>query len=175
MPARPESAALLTGLVGGVRRAHVDPRRRLWIRLARAAGTSAAHARFSVMDPEPRAAPKISDVLLVEDDPAVLALMADVLTQDGLEVACASNAVAALAMLEEGLSPSVLVTDIHLAGQLSGLELARAVADAWPGIRLLIISGETRPAHDLYPERAMFFTKPFATGALVAMVRSPDW
>ena len=127
------------------------------------------------MDSDPRAARKLSDVLLVEDDPAVLALMCDVLTLDGLEVACASNAVAALAMLEDGLSPSVLVTDIHLAGQLSGLELARAVAEAWPGIRLLIISGESRPAHDLYPDGAMFFTKPFATGALVAMIRSSDW
>ena len=127
------------------------------------------------MESDPRAARKISDVLLVEDDPAVLELMADVLMQDGLEVACASNAVAALAMLEEGLAPSVLVTDIHLAGHLSGLALARAVAEVWPQIRLLIISGESRPTHDLYPERAMFFTKPFATGALVAMIRSDDW
>jgi DNA-binding NtrC family response regulator len=119
--------------------------------------------------------PSRQDVLLVEDDPSVMELMADVLSQDGLEVACASNAVAALAMLEEGLAPSVLVTDIHLAGHLSGLSLARAVAEVWPQIRLLIISGESRPAPDLYPERAMFFTKPFAPGALVAMVRSSDW
>ena len=127
------------------------------------------------MDPLPRAARKPSDVLLVEDDPAVLQFMADLLADDGLEVACASNAVAALALLEEGLSPSVLVTDIHLAGSLSGLELARAVAETWPQIRLLIISGASRPAHDLYPERAMFFTKPFAAGALNAMIRSSDW
>ena len=127
------------------------------------------------MDPDPRAARKTSDVLLVEDDPSVLQFIADLLAGDGLEVACASNAVAALALLEDGLTPSVLVTDIHLAGNLSGLELARAVAGVWPQIRLLIISGESRPAQDLYPERAMFFTKPFAAGALIEMIRSSDW
>ena len=131
--------------------------------------------RFSGMIASPRAAPGFSDVLVVEDDPAVLQFMADVLAADGLEVACARDAVAALALLEQGLTPAVLVTDIHLAGSLSGLQLARAVAEAWPQIRLLIVSGESRPSQDLYPERAMFFTKPFAPGALVAIIRSQDW
>jgi CheY-like chemotaxis protein len=114
-------------------------------------------------------------ILLVEDDPSVLEFMAELLGEDGLEVACASNALDALAMLEEGPVPSVLVTDIHLAGSLGGLELARTVAEVWPQVRLLIISGEVRPARDLYPERAMFFTKPFAAGALVSMIRSNEW
>ena len=131
--------------------------------------------RYNIMDSPASAAPRSSDVLLVEDDPNVLGFMAELLADDGLEVACASDAVAALALLEQGLAPSVLVTDIHLAGSLSGLELARAVAGVWPQIRLLIISGESRPAHDLYPAGAMFFTKPFAPGALVAMIRASDW
>ena len=114
-------------------------------------------------------------ILLVEDDPSVLDFMAELLVEDGLAVACASNALDALAMLEGGLAPSVLVTDIHLAGRLGGLELARAVAEVWPDVRLLIISGEVRPAQDLFPERAMFFTKPFAAGALISMIRSSDW
>ena len=140
-----------------------------------AAGTPGFQVRFSGMDPVPRVTCKSSDVLLVEDDPAVLQFMADLLAEDGLEVACASDAVAALALLESGLAPSVLVTDIHLAGNLSGLQLARAVGEVWPEIRLLIISGESRPTHDLYPARAIFFTKPFAPGALVSMIRGNDW
>ena len=114
-------------------------------------------------------------MLLVEDDPSVLAFIAELLAENGLAVACASKAVDALAMLEEGLIPSVLVTDIHLAGTLSGLELAQSVSRNWPQVRLLIISGASRPAHHQYPARAMFFTKPFAPGALVAMIRSSDW
>jgi DNA-binding NtrC family response regulator len=122
-----------------------------------------------------RAAPAPADVLLVEDDPALLAFLADLLAGDGLNVACARTAVEALVLLEAGPLPAILITDINLAGRLSGLDLARSVAECWPGIRLLIMSGQSRPAQDQYPPRALFFTKPFAPGALIAVVRSSDW
>ena len=105
----------------------------------------------------------------------MLAFLAELLAGDGLNVACARTAVEALALLEAGPAPAILVTDINLAGRLSGLDLARSVAECWPGIRLLIMSGESRPAQDQYPPRALFFTKPFAPGALIAVVRSSDW
>lgn len=114
-------------------------------------------------------------MLLVEDDPALLAFLAELLAGDGLRVVCARTAVEALALLEAGPAPAILVTDINLAGTLSGLDLARSVAEGWPAVRLLIISGQCRPAQDQYPERALFFTKPFAPGALIAVVRSNDW
>ena len=105
----------------------------------------------------------------------MLAFLAELLAGDGLNVTCARTAVEALAMLEAGPAPAILVTDINLAGRLSGLDLARSVAECWPGVRLLIMSGESRPAQDQYPPRALFFTKPFAPGALIAVVRSQDW
>lgn len=114
-------------------------------------------------------------MLLVEDDPAVLAFLAELLAGDGLRVATARTAVEALALLEAGPAPATLVTDIHLAGTLSGLDLAQSVARCWPAVRLLLISGACRPAHDQYPAQALFFTKPFAPGALIALVRSSDW
>ena len=101
--------------------------------------------------------------------------LADLLAGDGLQVAVAQTAVEALALLETGLMPAIMVTDIHLAGTLSGLDLARSVSQCWPEIRLLIISGESRPAQDQYPPRALFFTKPFAPGALIAVVRNNEW
>jgi DNA-binding NtrC family response regulator len=122
-----------------------------------------------------RAASAPADVLLVEDDPAVLDFLTELLAGDGLTVACARTAVEALILLETGPAPAILVTDINLAGRLSGLDLARSVAECWPGIRLLIMSGQSRPAQDQYPPRALFFTKPFAPGALIAVVRSSDW
>ena len=105
----------------------------------------------------------------------MLEFLAELLTGDGLSVACARTAVEALALLEAGPPPTILVTDINLAGRLSGLDLARSVAECWPGIRLLIMSGQSRPAQDQYPPRALFFTKPFAPGALITVVRSSDW
>jgi len=69
-------------------------------------------------------------VLLVEDDPSLLEFLAELLTGDGLQVARARTAVEALALLEAGPLPAILVTDIHLAGTLSGLDLARSVGQA---------------------------------------------
>ena len=114
-------------------------------------------------------------MLLVEDDPSLLDFLAELLAADGLKVACARTALEALALLEAGPAPAILVTDIQLAGTLSGLDLARSVAASWPSVRLLLISGECRPAHDQYPPDALFFTKPFAPGALISVVRSSDW
>ena len=127
------------------------------------------------MDSCPRPSPKSADVLLVEDDPGLLEFLAELLAGDGLQVSRARTAVEALSLLETGPVPAMLVTDIHLAGTLSGLDLARSVAQCWPGIRLLIMSGECRPAQDQYPPGALFFTKPFAPGALIALVRSSEW
>ena len=105
----------------------------------------------------------------------MLEFLAELLAGEGLEVACARTAIEALALLEAGPAPAIMVTDIHLAGRLSGLDLARSVAEGWPGVRLLIMSGEHRPTHEQYPAQALFFTKPFAPGALISVVRNADW
>lgn len=114
-------------------------------------------------------------VLLVEDDPLVLDCTADMLADGGCSVTRATCACEALAALERGPVPSVVVTDIQLAEDGSGLDLARTISDRWPDVRLLIVSGEQRPAKGEYPDRALFFTKPYAQGALLAMVRGTDW
>jgi CheY-like chemotaxis protein len=114
-------------------------------------------------------------ILLVEDDPLVLESTACLLADGGCDVRRACSAEEALACMEEGPPPAVLVTDISLVGGPSGLDLARTVAERWPDVRLLIVSGEQRPSRDDYPERALFFTKPYAGGALLAMVKGDDW
>jgi hypothetical protein len=69
----------------------------------------------------------------------------------------------------------VVVTDIGLGGGPLGLDLARTVAERWPEIRLVIVSGEQRPARDDYPQSAVFFTKPYAEGALLSIINAPVW
>lgn len=118
-----------------------------------------------------------SPILLVEDDPLVLDCTAQLLADGGCRVIRAATADEALAAMEAGPVPQMVVTDIDLAsgeGQ-SGLDLARIVAERWPQVRLLIVSGAERPAKGEYPDRAVFFTKPYAGGALLEMVNSPDW
>ena len=114
-------------------------------------------------------------ILLVEDDPIVLDSTASLLADGGCDVRRACTAAEAIACLEEGPPPAVLVTDIALESGPSGLDLARTVAERWPDVRLLIVSGSERPSREDYPERALFFTKPYAGGALLAMVKNEDW
>ncbi|HEX8641236.1 MAG TPA: response regulator [Allosphingosinicella sp.] len=114
-------------------------------------------------------------VLLVEDDHITLQSTAELLTADGHQVACASNSAEAMALLDGGLEPSLVITDIHLDGEPDGLALARAVAQSLPDARLILISGECRPAAGDYPEKALFLTKPYASGGLLTLIRSSDW
>jgi DNA-binding NtrC family response regulator len=116
-----------------------------------------------------------SPVLIVEDDPLILESTADLLARDGCEVLRASSREEAMAILEGGRVPSVVVTDIGLCGERSGLDLARTVNDRWPDVRVLIVSGEHRPSRDEYPPRAIFFTKPYPDGALLSVLKSEDW
>jgi DNA-binding NtrC family response regulator len=114
-------------------------------------------------------------ILLVEDDPLVLDCTAELLADGGCDVRRASSVDEALAVLRDGPLPAVLVTDIGLADGQSGLDLARTVARDWPEVKLLIVSGIERPAPADYPQGALFFTKPYAAGALLAMVKDADW
>ncbi|HEY0413690.1 MAG TPA: response regulator [Allosphingosinicella sp.] len=117
------------------------------------------------------AAPK---VLLVEDEPLVLRTTAALFEDDGFEVAEARGYDDALERLAGAPETDVLVTDINLAGRADGLALANAVAERWPHIRIVIVSGCVRPAGAQYPERAIFFTKPYAPRALLTIVRDPS-
>ena len=67
-------------------------------------------------------------MLLVEDDPALLDFLADLLAGDGLRVACARTALEALALLEAGPAPAILVTDIQLAESRRRETLERMIA-----------------------------------------------
>lgn len=115
-------------------------------------------------------------VLLVEDEPLVLRSTADLLADGGYEVAEAAAYDDALAAIEASPDTSILVTDINLAGGPDGIALARSVAERWPHIRIVIVSGAVRPDGGDYPEKAIFFTKPYAPGALLTIVKdSSDW
>lgn len=116
---------------------------------------------------------KGSDILLVEDEPLVLEATAQLLTDAGYSVTRASTCDEAMAALDAGLAPSIVITDINLSTDGDGIELARCVSELWPGIRLIIVSGAQRPAPNDYPEGAIFFTKPYAPGALVSMCAEP--
>jgi signal transduction histidine kinase/ActR/RegA family two-component response regulator len=80
-------------------------------------------------------------VLLVEDDPDVLATLREQLTASGFSVAAAADGAQALELLRGDRSVGVLVSDVMMPGGLNGVELARAAREARADLPILLISG----------------------------------
>jgi two-component system chemotaxis response regulator CheY len=77
-------------------------------------------------------------VLLVDDDPFVLAKLRTIVTGAGHPVCTAPNGAAALAMLETS-GASIVVTDVGMP-DMDGLELCRRIrAGRWPGYVYIVL------------------------------------
>lgn len=99
--------------------------------------------------------------LVVEDDPEVRALAETLLEETELEVVGCDSAEAALSVLQaRGGDVALVFADIRLAGEMDGLQLARAVATLWPRARLVVTSGHGLGRPEL-PSEAVFIAKPW--------------
>jgi CheY-like chemotaxis protein len=80
-------------------------------------------------------------VLVVEDDPDVRGLAQNLLQSLGYEVQQAADGPAAMIMLQEGPGPDLLLTDVVLPNNMSGVDLAAIVRKRFPAISILFMSG----------------------------------
>jgi two-component system, response regulator PdtaR len=115
--------------------------------------------------------PKSLTVLIVDDEELIRMVGSDVLYEGGyrvLEAACASEA---LACLERDAEVTVLFTDINMPGVPDGLGLARLVHERWPRIKILVASGQVRPAPGDLPDKGLFLSKPYRAEDLLGLVR----
>lgn len=111
-------------------------------------------------------------VLLVEDEPLVRLVMADLLLESGFRVIEAANAAEALTVLEAGVQVSVLLADVDMPPGINGYELAHQVYARWPTIEVLVTSGRRWPGDGDLPPGAAFLAKPCPNDVIVAHVRS---
>jgi len=93
---------------------------------------------------------------------------ADVLLDMGYEVVEAGSAEEALAELDRGLQPGLLVTD-HLMPGMSGADLARVVRTRLPHTAVIVVSGYTNVELDPSLVR---LSKPFRLNDLRTCVES---
>ncbi|WP_457092578.1 PAS domain-containing protein [Microvirga sp. P5_D2] len=103
--------------------------------------------------------------VLVDDEDIVRASTADMLSDLGYAVVETSSAEEALALIEGGLEPDVVITD-HLMPGMTGTELAQMLKQARPRMPVLIISGYAED-EGIAPDLPRL-TKPFRQGELVA-------
>ena len=113
-------------------------------------------------------------VFLVEDDRSVRTLAARVLTQSGYRVVEAASGEEALRLAREFKEPiPLLVTDVVMNG-MTGTDLARQFLAAYPGTRVLYLSGymEADARNSILREvQSSFLGKPFRPRDLVQKVR----
>ena len=100
--------------------------------------------------PEPAAQDEVvrgrEAILVVEDDPAVLATAVNLLTGLGYNVLGAANGPDALDLLNRDVKVELLFTDVVIPGGLSGPALAQEMAKRQPGLKVLYTSGYTENA-----------------------------
>ncbi|HEU4334072.1 MAG TPA: ATP-binding protein, partial [Candidatus Eisenbacteria bacterium] len=113
-------------------------------------------------------------VLLVEDDPALLVLGREILSELGYEVETARSGEEALRTMESGIRPlDLLVTDVVMPG-MGGRDLARAAVARHPGLKVLYVSGyagDFRPRADAAPPLSALLEKPYTPLTLARKVR----
>jgi len=108
-------------------------------------------------------------VLVVEDEPFVRLMAADVLSLAGYSVMEARNADEALRILEGQADVVVVFTDIDMPGSIDGLALAERIGQRWPQIDIVFTSGHRYNMARIPCERR-FLAKPYAGAELIRQI-----
>jgi len=111
-------------------------------------------------------------VLLVEDDPTVLALTLDMLNGLGYSVITATHAAEGLQVIHSDAAIDLLFTDVVMPGGMSGVDLARAAREARPGLPVLLTSGFMGEGAVLETAEFPLLDKPYETAQLAAKLRA---
>ena len=112
-------------------------------------------------------------VLVVDDEPLMLPLVARILRENGYDVQVAAHGLAAKQILASVLvAPDLVLTDLRMP-HLDGLQLGRAVAELHPDVPVAYMSAYDSGLAELGPDvlRDYFLPKPFSPDTLLALVR----
>jgi len=117
-------------------------------------------------------------VLVIDDEPVLRALIAEVLTEAGYRVLEAGDGASGLRLLEGGARIDLLVTDVGLPGGMNGRQVADAARQSRPDLRILFITGfaDTAVVGKAGPWGGLaagmgVLAKPFPVASLTAKVR----
>jgi two-component system cell cycle sensor histidine kinase/response regulator CckA len=114
---------------------------------------------------------KASTVLLVDDDPFVVRLMARALRSTGLNVLEANSGEEALKIIHEVQKVDLVISDVNMPG-MSGSQLMGIVRRNWPNSKFLFCSGypEQFSAKGWRDVECNIMQKPFSASLLTSRV-----
>ena len=115
--------------------------------------------------------PNVETILLVEDEPALLAMTQDMLQRRGYRVLAANGPLEAIRVaLEQTADIHLLMTDVVMP-EMSGRDLADRLLAVRPGLKVLFMSGHTADIlarHGVLGDGVHFIQKPFTMKTLAA-------
>ncbi|MDB5949648.1 MAG: hypothetical protein JWR65_1503 [Massilia sp.] len=143
------------------------------IYLPRSNAASVADAAAATAAPAPGAAFGLScaqSVLFVDDDHLLRDTVVPALEHAGFVVTVAASGDAALALLESGLRPDVVFSDIVMPGQTSGIALANIVKERFPESALVLATGYSEKRIGLPAVQVL--SKPYELNVLIDTLKA---
>ncbi len=113
-------------------------------------------------------------ILVVDDEPDLLALVKESLQLKGYSVITAGSADEALVKLGQHPEVDLMFSDVVMPGALNGYDLAEQAAHLYPALKILLTSGYTETAIARNGQarfNASLLTKPYTEQELAARIR----
>ena len=110
-------------------------------------------------------------ILLVEDDALIRLLLSEELVDAGYEVQEAANGTQAAELIRHPPAQySLLITDIHMPGEMGGIEVAGLLRRTHPDLPIIYTTGRPDVVGTLGPHDTLV-AKPFTPSMLLGVVR----
>jgi DNA-binding NtrC family response regulator len=122
----------------------------------------------------PAVRPATLPVLLIEDEPSIMALVSATLERNGYEVVCIESGAEALRLLEKGQFLGV-VSDMRTPGGVDGAQVHSWISANRPDLvdRVVIITGDyanEETVNTLRKIGALYLEKPFRVQDLISAI-----
>ena len=111
-------------------------------------------------------------ILVVEDEMLLRMRAVDMVEDAGYISVEAVDADQAVAILESRSDIALMFTDIQMPGSMDGLKLAHTVRERWPRIKIILVSGQLKPADIEIPADSRFYAKPLEAKEMIAEMQS---
>jgi two-component system, response regulator PdtaR len=113
---------------------------------------------------------KAVTVLVVEDEAMMRTKLAEELQDAGYLVVEASDGTEAVEILRVRRDVKIVISDVRMPGPIDGVELCRRVRSGYPGIKVVLSSGEPNAADSTAHDG--FFLKPYRVARIITHIRS---
>ncbi|GJE78591.1 response regulator [Methylorubrum suomiense] len=110
-------------------------------------------------------------VVVAEDDPIAMRIVAAELSSAGYQAVTCSDGITALEYVAHGERLDALITDVYMPGSIDGFFLAAEVRSLRPRLPIIYLSGKSMEARHMVAG-SRFLEKPFEVGQLAILMRA---